>query len=260
MESILQKIQTYKIEEVQNLKDEIGFEILHTQAQSNSCPRGFENALVKKPQNKKAVIAEIKKASPSKGLIRERFCPTELAKSYYQGGATCLSVLTDIPSFQGHNTYLMDASSAVPLPVLRKDFIIDPIQVVESRAIGADCILIIMAMVDDILASELEQTALNYGLDVLVEVHNEEEANRALKLQSNLLGINNRNLIDFSVSLDTTINLVKILPGEKIIISESGIFTREDLEYLGEVGVNCFLIGESLMREKNVQSALEKLL
>ncbi|MCY4446626.1 MAG: indole-3-glycerol phosphate synthase TrpC [Rhodobacteraceae bacterium] len=260
MTSILQKIHDYKLEEVNQLKSQVGLHELEIIAQSVKKPRGFATALQIQSALSYAIIAEIKKASPSKGLIRDKFDPIELAQSYCNGGAACLSVLTDRPSFQGNNDFLRQAANTVSLPILRKDFMIDPIQVVESRAIGADCILIIMGLVDDQLAAELEQTAIDHGMDVLIEVHNEDEINRATQLRSNLIGINNRNLKTFEVRLDTTKRLMKYLPKEKVVVSESGIFTQSDLDYLAEGGIKCFLVGESLMRKQNVQKALETLL
>ncbi|CAN0581462.1 unnamed protein product, partial [Ectocarpus sp. 12 AP-2014] len=201
-----------------------------------------------------------KKASPSKGLIREDFNPTELARAYELGGATCLSVLTDTPSFQGSKAFLNDVRAAVDLPLLRKDFMYDPYQVIEARALGADCILIIMATVSDAQAAELSATAGEWGLDVLYEVHNREELDRADPLKPALLGINNRDLKTFETSLDTTRKLSKYAPAESLLVSESGLTTPEDLAELARYGARCFLIGESLMRQDDVTAATRSLL
>ncbi len=260
MSSILTKIQAYKLEEIAHLKSSTGYKALEREACAQPRPRGFTSALKRRIATGYAIIAEIKKASPSKGLIRPHFNPVQLAQSYGLGGATCLSVLTDAPGFQGQTSDLTEVAGAVSMPVLRKDFMLDPIQVLEARALRADCILIIMAMVDDATAQSLEQTAQDWGMDVLLEVHTEEELHRALQLQSNLIGMNNRDLHTFTVNLDTSRTLVKLLPEEKIAVSESGISTPSDLDSLAEDGIKCFLIGESLMRQGDVQQALECLL
>lgn len=226
-----------------------------------TAPRGFISALKNSlGKNQFGFICEIKKASPSKGLIRPNdFDPAMLAAAYERGGASCLSVLTDEPYFQGHAAYLGQARQACNLPVLRKDFIVDPYQVVESRALGADCILLIMAALDDTLANELESAAIEFGMDVLIEVHSSIEMERALKLKSRLIGVNNRNLKTMDVTLDNTLSLVPKLPEGKIAVAESGLKTKDDLNACAEAGANCFLIGETFMRQDDVTQAVEAL-
>jgi len=235
-------------------------ESIREQARNAKPTRGFARALVHTSTDRFALIAEIKKASPSGGLIRPDFDPAALARAYAAAGATCLSVLTDAPYFQGHADYLRAARAAVELPVLRKDFILDPWQVYETRAMGADCILLIIAALTDAEAHELEQLAHALGLDVLVEVHNREELDRALSLQSRLIGINNRNLKTLKTDINTTVELADLVPPDRFLIGESGLRTHEDLQLLAQAGVRSFLIGESLMRQDDVEAATRKLL
>ncbi|MDC0136728.1 indole-3-glycerol phosphate synthase TrpC [Sulfitobacter sp.] len=259
-QTILEKIKAYKLEEIAADKAAVPFEEVEAMAAVASPVRPFAEALHNASIENYGLIAEIKKASPSKGLIREDFEPAKLAEAYADGGATCLSVLTDTPSFQGAKEFLIDARAACDLPVLRKDFMYDTYQVAEARSMGADCILIIMASVSDAQAAELEDAATHYGMDALIETHNAEELERALMLKSRMIGINNRNLNTFETSLDTTRMLSKHIPGERMIVCESGLNTAEDLADMARYGARTFLIGESLMRQKDVATATRTLL
>lgn len=250
--TVLRKIIARKHEEVLERKSKVTVSDLEVMISQQSDTRGFVSALeAKLDSNQAAVIAEIKKASPSKGVLREDFYPAEIAKSYEKGGAACLSVLTDADFFLGSEDYLREAHNASMLPIIRKDFIVDPYQVYEARAIGADCILLIVCALDEARLVELNQLAGELGLDVLVEVHDNDELESALALPNKLIGINNRNLSSFETSLDVTFGLIKNIPDDRIIISESGIHTIDDVKALRGHNVNAFLVGEAFMREKD---------
>ena len=260
MQTILEKIKAYKLQEIADAKVALPMSELVVLAKEADPVRGFEVSLRDACNTGYGLIAEIKKASPSKGLIREDFDPAALARAYQAGGATCLSVLTDTPSFQGAPAFLREARAATKLPVLRKDFIYDAYQVAEARAWGADCILLIMASLSDAQAHELEAAAFDWGMDVLIEVHDGDELDRALALKSPLLGINNRNLNTFETDLDSTRILSKRVPGDRLLVAESGLSSADDLADLAGHGARCFLIGESLMRQSDVRAATARIL
>lgn len=262
MTDVLDRIAAYKRQDVAARMAATSQDAIEALARTASAPRGFRAALerVEEQTGRPALIAEIKKASPSKGLIRPDFDPPALARAYQAGGAACLSVLTDGPSFQGDDAYLGQARDAVALPCLRKDFLVDPWQVAESRALGADCILIILAMVDDRLAAELLSEAERFGMDALIETHDEEEMARACALGGDLVGVNNRSLRTFEVDLEVTERLSMLSPVRALLVAESGIFTPEDVERVSAAHAQAILVGESLMRQADVEAATRQLL
>ena len=259
--TVLEKIIARKFEEVAERRARVSFAEVEALARTADAPRGFAAALqARVARREPAVIAEVKKASPSKGVLREHFVPAEIARSYAAGGATCLSVLTDIDFFQGADDYLREARAACSLPVIRKDFMVDPYQIVEARALAADCVLLIVSALDDVRMAELAATAKDVGLDVLVEVHDASELERALKvLDTPLVGINNRNLHTFEVSLDTTLDLLPQIPSDRLVITESGILNRADVELMEINEVHAFLVGEAFMRAEEPGIELQRL-
>jgi indole-3-glycerol phosphate synthase len=260
MTDILSRIADYKRAEVADRRAKLTQDQLEGAAAAASPPRGFAAALAGAAPGRLALIAEIKKASPSKGLIRADFDPPALARAYEAGGASCLSVLTDGPSFQGDDAYLIAARSAVPLPCLRKEFLVDPWQVAESRALGADAILVIMAMVDDALAGKLMHEAARFGMDALVEVHDAVELSRAAALGARLIGVNNRDLRSFVTDLAVTERLAPLVPADVLLVTESGVATAEDAARMVRAGARAMLVGESLMRHADVTAATQALL
>jgi indole-3-glycerol phosphate synthase len=260
MSNMLTAIIDRKYDEVAERRAKASLTDLDARAAQQSVPRGFKAALdARAASGQHALIAEVKKASPSKGLIRADFDPPAIARAYAAGGATCLSVLTDAPGFQGHEDYLVAARAACDLPVLRKDFMVDPWQVAEARAMGADAILIIVAALDDAAMAEIEAAAFERGMDVLVEVHDAAEMERAVRLKSRLIGVNNRNLKTFEVDFNKTYELVGAAPADCTFVAESGLNTRAELDAMAAHGIRCFLIGEALMRQADVEAATRAL-
>lgn len=260
MSDILQQILRRKAEEVEARASTISLNRVKAVAADADAPRGFGEAVEKfLQQGRPAVIAEVKKASPSRGVIRADFDPAQIARSYEAGGACCLSVLTDVDFFQGSDLYLQQARAACTLPVLRKDFVIDPYQVYEARALGADCVLLIVAALGDPMLAELADLAMDLGMDVLVEAHNAEELERALQTSATLIGINNRDLRSFETSLETTLRLQSQVDGDRILVTESGIHLRADVERMRGAGVHAFLVGEAFMRAPDPGAALREL-
>ncbi|TCS36455.1 indole-3-glycerol phosphate synthase TrpC [Reinekea marinisedimentorum] len=258
--TILKKIIDRKFEEVAERSKKVSFSDLEAEFDHYPAPRGFAAAMKAKVEaGQSAVIAEVKKASPSKGVLRENFVPAEIARSYQQGGAACLSVLTDQDFFQGHEDYLIQVREAVSLPVIRKDFLIDAYQIAEAKAIGADCVLLIVAALGDAELKDLHAQATEYGMDVLIEVHDEAEMESALRVDNYLIGVNNRNLHTFEVSLQTTLNLKRMLPADRMFVTESGILVPEDVQLMRENDVNAFLVGEAFMRAENPGEKLAQL-
>ena len=260
MADILAKICAVKRGHVQQCKSTVPHSELKKRLPKDFAVKSFSAALKNSLKSGYGLIAEIKKASPSKGLIREDFSPKELALSYQRGGASCLSVLTDEPFFMGRNDFLTSVREISSLPILRKDFILDHYQVTEARVLGADCILLIMAALDDDMASELENYAFELGMEVLIEIHDKQEMERALRLESPLIGVNNRNLKTMKTDLATTEELAHLVPRDRILISESGLNTEADLARMANVGARCFLIGEALMRQENLEDATRSIL
>ena len=259
--NILEEIYAHKLIEVRNRKKELSVQEICARTKCQKTTKNFFESLLKKSENGEiGLIAEIKKASPAHGLIRPDFNHLEIAKTYENAHATCLSILTDEKYFMGKNQYLSEVNAATNLPILRKDFMVDTYQIFESKMLGASCILLIVAMLSDEKLQELENCALNAGLSVLIEIHNEEELQRASRLKSKLIGINNRNLKTLKVNLETSLLLAEKIPSDYLIISESGIKDRADIELLQQAGINCFLIGEHFMRQKNIEKAVQEIL